>query len=50
MVFGGVEGEDLLVDVDEGDVVEAGVLGLHVVLGPEEFDYAWSAEHLQCYN
>ena len=50
MMFGGVEGDKLLVNIDEGDVVELGVLGLYIVLGPEEFDYARSTKHHKCYN
>lgn len=49
-MLGGVEGDEALVDVEDGDVVEAKVLGLDVVLRPEEFDDAGRAEHLKHYN
>jgi hypothetical protein len=38
------------VDVDEGNVVDAGEVVFDVVLGPEELDYSWSAEHHQPIN
>jgi hypothetical protein len=40
-----VEFKDPFVYIDERDVVECGVLGLHVVFGPEEFDEARGAKH-----
>jgi hypothetical protein len=41
----GIEFGDLFIDIEDGDVVEAGVLGLDVVLRPEELYYAGCAEH-----